>query len=236
MKFDDRTLEVLKNYMNINTSMLFDVGNKLSIVSKAKVSTYKLDFEIPSKFIIYDMPRLLNVLMSYSQPNIEVTDSYITISEMDENISKSRKVKYILTSLDLEKSLFPLRIKDIKLPSSGIFFNLNREDLKFINKMIKTLNLSNLVIFGEDGILRIQGMESNNTIQDVFEIELGTTSYTFGASIKKENFILIEDTYDVTVFIKNRGNTTEGMVHFIDSETKRLEYMIALENNSYLKE
>ena len=59
MKFSDVTLDVLKNFSSINSSMLFRSGNTIRTISPQKTIMAKatVDTDFPKRFAIYNLDR-----------------------------------------------------------------------------------------------------------------------------------------------------------------------------------
>ena len=64
MKLSDSTLSLLKNFSNINQSLLFKEGNSLRTISVMKniLAEATITEEIPKDFGIYDLNQFLNGL------------------------------------------------------------------------------------------------------------------------------------------------------------------------------
>ena len=64
MKLSESTLLLLKNFKDINQSILFKKGNKLRTISVMKniLAEATISEEIPTDFGIYDLSQFLNVL------------------------------------------------------------------------------------------------------------------------------------------------------------------------------
>ena len=62
MKLSDSTLTLLKNFSNINQSILFKEGNSLRTISVMKniLAEATIDEDFPKDFGIYDLNQFLN--------------------------------------------------------------------------------------------------------------------------------------------------------------------------------
>ena len=69
MKLSDSTLTLLKNFSNINQSLLFKEGNSLRTISVMKniLAEATIDEEFPKDFGIYDLNQFLSFLPSTPQ-------------------------------------------------------------------------------------------------------------------------------------------------------------------------
>ena len=68
MKLSDKTLSILKNFKEINQSILFKQGNKLRTISVMKniLAEATVTEEFPKDFGIYDLTQFLNGLTLYN--------------------------------------------------------------------------------------------------------------------------------------------------------------------------
>jgi len=78
MKLSDKTLNILKNFSNINQSILFKQGNKLTTISVMKniLAECTIQEEIPKDFGIYDLNQFLNGLSLYQNPELDNCSSF----------------------------------------------------------------------------------------------------------------------------------------------------------------
>ena len=124
MKLSDSTLTLLKNFSNINQSLLFKQGRSLRTISVMKniLAEATIDEELPQDFGIYDLNQFLNGHAVHNDPELDFTksDSYVVIRE-----GKSRS-KYFYAD---PKVIITPPDKTLTLPSEDIAFVLNTQDL-----------------------------------------------------------------------------------------------------------
>ena len=80
MKISESTQLVLRNFANINQSLLLKPGNRISTMSVMRNILASADVEetFPVEFGIYDLPRFLGNLSIY--PELEFNDKYVLMS------------------------------------------------------------------------------------------------------------------------------------------------------------
>ena len=90
MKFDNATLQILKNYSTINHAILFQPGNVISTISSSKTVMAKATIEqtIPSSFAIYELSKFLATLSLFNDPDLKIEENRVVISE------GKRKINY----------------------------------------------------------------------------------------------------------------------------------------------
>ena len=75
MKLSEKTLTLLKNFSNINQSILFKQGSSLRTISVMKniLAEATIDEDLPTDFGIYDLGQFLNGLALHNRPDLSVT-------------------------------------------------------------------------------------------------------------------------------------------------------------------
>ena len=80
MKLSEKTLQVLKNFSNINQSILIRPGNVIKSVTELK--TIFARAEVPEtfeqEFAIYDLPQFLGTISLFSDPELDFHEKYVT--------------------------------------------------------------------------------------------------------------------------------------------------------------
>lgn len=75
MKLSNKTVSILKNFSNINESILFKKGNTLSTISVMQniFAEVEIEEDIPKDFGIYDLGQFLQTLDLYQSPELDFT-------------------------------------------------------------------------------------------------------------------------------------------------------------------
>lgn len=218
MKLSDDTITVLKNFSNINKSILIKKGSKLKTISVLKniYAVADVGEEFGKDFAIYDLNEFLNGLSLHQDPEFDFTnDSYLTIKE------GKRKVKYFYA--DPEVIVSPPD-KDIDLPSEDVCFQLEHSQLDKLIKASAVYKLPDLSAVGEAGVIRLVVRDKNNDTSNEYSITVGETDSTFVFNFKVENIKIIPGSYDVVVSKKLSAR-------FVNQKYN-LKYFIALEPDS----
>ena len=137
MKLSDNTVTLLKNFSNINQSILIKKGSKIKTISVLKniYAVADVEEEFSKDFAIYDLNEFLNGLGLHQDPDLDFTnDSYLTIKE------GKRKVKYFYA--DPAVIISPPEDKDIDLPSEDVCFQLEHSQLDKLIKDRKSTRLN----------------------------------------------------------------------------------------------
>jgi hypothetical protein len=218
MKLSDDTITVLKNFSNINKSILIKKGSTLKTISVLRniYAVADVGEEFNKDFAIYDLNEFLNGLSLHQDPEFDFSnDSYLTIKD------GKRKVKYFYA--DPEVIVSPPD-KDIDLPSEDVCFQLEHSQLDKLIKASAVYKLPDLSAVGESGVIRLVVRDKNNDTSNEYSITVGETDDTFEFNFKVENIKIIPGSYDVVISKKLSAK-------FIN-EKYNLKYFIALEPDS----
>ena len=222
MKLSDSTLTLLKNFSNINQSILFKQGKSLRTISVMKniLAEATINEELPKDFGIYDLNQFLNGLSLHNNPDLDFTnDNYVVIRE-----GRSRS-KYFFA--DPNVIVCPPE-KTIELPSEDVSFELKTEQLDKLLKAAGIYQLPDLSAIGEDGVVKLVVRDKKNETSNDFAVVVGETEGKFVFNFKVENIKLIPGSYDVVVSSK--------LISKFTCREHDLSYYIALEPDSSYEE
>ena len=220
MKINQNTLDILKNFSEINTNILIKPGTELSTISTMRNIFAKATIAeaFDSEFGIYDLNEFLAVVSSTNKPELKLEDKFMTISAEG---SKS-KVKYFYS----DPSVIVSPTKEVNMPEADVTFSLSQANLTQLQKMAAILKTPDLALEGTNGgdiVLKV--CDKKNDTSNNFDIVVGenaTADYTF--YFKVENMKMISGDYDVSV-------SSKSISHFKNTKLP-IEYWIALEPDS----
>jgi hypothetical protein len=84
MKLSDSTVTLLKNFSNINQSLMFKQGNSIRTISVMKniLAEATITEDLPKDFGIYDLNQFLNGMSLHKDPELDFENtSYVVIRE-----------------------------------------------------------------------------------------------------------------------------------------------------------
>ena len=218
MKLSEKTLTLLKNFSNINQSILFKQGNSLRTISVMKniLAEATIDEDLPTDFGIYDLGQFLNGLALHTRPELDFqNEGYVYIKE------GRMRSKYFFAD---PKVIVTPPEKEITLPSEDVSFTLSTDQLDKLLKAAGIYQLPDLTVVGRNGVVKIQVRDRKNDTSNDFAITVGETDSTFSFNFKVENIKILPGTYDVVVSKKLLSRFT--------SQNYNLKYYIALEPDS----
>ena len=218
MKLSEKTLTLLKNFSNINQSILFKQGSSLRTISVMKniLAEATIDEDLPTDFGIYDLGQFLNGLALHTRPELDFqNEGYVYIKE------GRMRSKYFFAD---PKVIVTPPEKEITLPSEDVSFTLSTDQLDKLLKAAGIYQLPDLAVVGKNGVVKIQVRDKKNDTSNDFAITVGETDDAFEFNFKVENIKILPGTYDVVVSKKLLSRFT--------SQNYNLKYYIALEPDS----
>lgn len=218
MKLSESTVSLLKNFSSINQSILFKEGQKLRSISVMKNILVEANVveEFPKDFGIYDLNQFLNSISLNSSPDLDFdNEQYVLIKE-----GRSR-TKYFFA--DPSVIVAPPE-KDITLPTEDVCFQLTSQQLEKLKKASSILQLPDISVIGEDGVVKLVARDKKNDTTNSHEIIVGETDNTFIFNFKEENLKIIPGNYDVVV--------SEKLLSCFSNQNVEVKYWIALEPDS----
>jgi len=222
------TIETLKNFAEINQSLIIEAGDTIKTVSEQTnvLAKAKLGQSFPQDFAIYDFNKFLGVLSLFAEPQFDFSEKSIKIqSSVDANnfVAGDSVAEYQFANMSLFENERKILAKDINLPSEEAVFRLEEKYLSSIMRAAAVMSLPEIAVVANDGKLKIQAIEAKTSI-DSYAVELGVSTSNFKMIFKIENLKLMRGSYDVKI-------SDKGLGHFKNID-RDLEYWIATEQTS----
>ena len=213
----EQTLQVLKNYSTINSSILIREGNELKTISVGEnaLAQYSCEESFPQTFGIYDLNQFLAGLTLFQNPVLEFdNENYVTIR------SRGRSAKYFFS--DPEITLKSAPEKNINFPGADIDFNITWEDITSLQKAAAVYNLTDLVFKSEDNQISLYLRDSENeTSNDYCQTIAGDTTGDYELVLIVEHLRLQPGDYHVKVskhLVSEWRHTRLDLVYYIALE------------------
>ena len=217
MKLSSNTTNILKNFSQINQSILIKQGNKLKTISVMKniLAEAEIEEEFEKDFAIYDLNQFLSGLSLYDSPDLDFGESYLTIRD------GRRRAKYFFADPDVIVS--PPE-KEISLPTRDVCFTVATQQLDKLLKAAALYQVPDLSAVGRNGKVELVVRDKKNDTSHEFSEEVGETEDEFMFNFKVENIKIIPGTYEVVI-------SSKLLAEFTNKNTD-LKYYIALEPDS----
>ena len=214
-----KTLDVLKNFSTINSSIVFRKGSTVRTISNAENILAKFTGEevFPSDFAIYDLSQFLSGISLFNDPQLEFTTSDFV------NIKGGRQsAKYYFSDPEITLKCAPE--KNVNFPGSDLQFNLSSDDLLALQKASAIYSLPDLTFFSEEGsdTIKLILRDKENDTSNTYDLTLaGSTTGTFSLDLKIENIRVLPGDYTVKVskhLISKWTNTDVDLTYYIALE------------------
>ena len=215
----NKTIDVLKNFATINSSIVFRKGSTVRTISNAENVLAKFTGEevFPADFAIYDLSQFLSGISLFNDPQLEFTSSdFVSIR------GGRQSAKYYFS--DPEITLKSAPEKNVKFPGADLQFNLTGEDLIQLQKASAVYSLPDLTFESEEGensiklILRDKENDTSNTYEQSIS---GCCTGTYSLDVKIENIRVLPGDYSVKVskhLISEWTNTNVDLTYYIALE------------------
>ena len=220
MKLSEKTTNILKNFSNINTSILFKEGNVVRTISNMKniYAEATVDENFPRDFGVYDLPQFLNGLNLHRQADLNFdNEKYLVIKE-----GKSRS-KFFFAA---ESTIVTPPDKRITITREEINFSIDTNQLDKLLKAAAVFDAPDLSAVGKDGTIELVVRDKKNDTSNDYSVNVGETDSEFVCNFKVENLKMISGSYDVCLSREKSG------IGRFTSRDYDLTYYIALEPDS----
>jgi len=238
MKFSEPQMDILGLFMNINPSIMFKPGQKVSTISNNRNilgSCVFKDIEFERKAPIYDLGNMMKTIKVLSRNTSSTPDVNFDEKFVDISLARSRMKYYYAEERMI--TVPPEKINSLGEPA--ITTEIFNEQLFQIFSAAASYQLPDLCFQGKNGILYAIVTDKRNSTANTLEIELGETDREFCFCMKIENMAVVMsggtpcravkgfkvDLYEQKV-AKLYGIVSEN------SSVQNLELMIALEPDS----
>jgi len=221
MKLSKHTLNMLKNFSDINMSIEIKEGNILRTVSVQKniLAQAELEDSFPQDFAIYELNRFLGAVSLFDDPEFQFNGK-------SANIGTTRhSVDYVYC--DPSMIVTPPE-NNITFPDPEVKFVLSQDAFSQVMKASNVLGTPEIAVEGGPApadSIRIKALDVNNDSTDTFQVVLDEHSGDkFRFVFKTENMKMVPGNYDVEI-------SSKGISHFT-LQGQNLQYWIATESTS----
>lgn len=215
MKFNTRTLQILRNFSTINQSIVFKPGNQVTTLSPTKsvMARATVDTQFDSSFAIFDLPNLLGAMTLFEDPELTSDSRVLEIRE------GGRRMNYVLADPSL---VVEPPAKDVVLPSPEVHFTLTNDEFSRIMKALAVIGAPQLAVTGDGETMYFETHNEKNPSESTYRVEVGKTDKKFKLIFLAENVKMMPGDYQVQI-------SSRGLSHFKGTD---IEYWIAIEHTS----
>jgi hypothetical protein len=192
MKLSARTVAVLKNFATVNPSILVKPGSRLATLAPSKkiLAKAEVDETFDREFGIYDLPRLINGLSLFKDPEITLGESSLVVS------GEGRSLRYTYSN---PSAIVAPPDKEVKLPSIDAEFHLPAGAIQGLLKAGGILGSPDIRISSDGSRIVASVLDVKNPTSNAYDVELEGRAEEFSVTFKTDTFKFITNDYDVTV-------------------------------------
>ena len=212
-----KTLDVLKNFASINSSIVFRKGSTVRTISNAEniLAKYTAEEVFPVDFAIYDLSQFLSGITLFNDPQLEFANNdYVSIR------GGGRAAKYYFS--DPEITLKSAPEKNVKFPGADIQFNITGDELVSLQKASAVYSLPDLTFDTTGDAIKLILRDKENDTSNTYEQSTsGDFTGKYSLDVKIENIRLLPGDYTVKI--------SKHLISEWTNQTTDLTYYIALE-------
>ena len=212
-----KTLDVLKNFSSINSSIVFRQGSTVRTISNAEniLAKYTAEETFPVYFAIYDLSQFLSGITLFSDPQLEFANNdFVSIR------GGGRYVKYYFS--DPEITLKSAPEKNVKFPGADIQFNITGDELVSLQKASAVYSLPDLTVDTTGDTIKLILRDKEHDTSNTYEQSTsGDFTGSYSLDVKIENIRLLPGDYTVKI--------SKHLISEWTNQTTDLTYYIALE-------
>lgn len=222
MQLSNATIQLLQNFKTINSHLVIEPGNRLSTISDGLniIATSEVAETFPTKIGIYDLAEFLTVLGLVSDPQIEITEQFATISDLAGRV----KVKYFFSSP--ENLTTPKKLID--MPAPEVTFALDQNTLNSLKRAAGAFGMTTVSITGTHNLITLSIVDEENSTSNQFSIDVpgSAKSTDFNFIVDITNLRLLPADYEVAISSRRISSFKSTNLE------KQVTYWIALEKSS----
>jgi hypothetical protein len=219
MKLSTSTLDILKNFADINPNLVVKCGEPLSTISEAKniMASAEITEVFTSGFGIYDLNEFISMFNLMSDPDLTFNDSSVQFAS-----GRSRA-----TYRFADPSVLTTPKSKITMPGADLTVTISSDILTQIRKAAGVLKHSIVSIQGDKGTVTLSVVDPKNSAANTFSVvidESNPQTNSFDLQFLISNLKVIPGDYTVKISSKLISHWTHAAAP--------VNYYIALEKSS----
>tara|TARA_B100001996_G_scaffold175121_1_gene133688 strand:- start:1077 stop:1769 length:693 start_codon:yes stop_codon:yes gene_type:complete len=218
------TYDLLKNFSNINRSIVIEPGSKISTISINKniLARASVPEDFPNQMAFYDLSTFLGGVSLIDSPELIVDDKKCRVK------SKNGRSSTTFYYADPDIITTP-PTKEFAVPDTVASFDLSSETLMTIERAAKLYMVPDLCLYTKDGQMLLTVTDRKNDTSNSFEIAVGEDTREYCYCFKVENLKVISQAQRSATSVNYVVNISEKKVAHFKGQNLDVEYFIALE-------
>jgi hypothetical protein len=225
MKLSPETIEILKNFSNINNSIVISPGNVIRTINEERNVFAKATVQetFPVDVPIYELRQFLNIFTLHKDADVDFSNEHYILVEQ----GKTRMKFYYADLYSLSRNI-NLPSEDYELKNSILSFNLDSHVIEKVRKAANMYGLTDLSLIGSEGKVELVVHNKEDVSSKSYNIEIGETDNDFSLNFIEKNIMTLPGSYQVDI----ARFSTNAFASKFTNLNQSLEYVIALEPDS----
>ena len=221
------TYDLLKNFSNINKSIVIEPGSKISTISLNRniLARATVPEDFPHQMAFYDLSTFLGGISLIEQPELDIDERRCRVK------SKNGRSSTTFFYADPDIITSPPK-KEFSLPDTITSFDLPSETLITIERAAKMYMVPDLCLSTSNGKMILSVTDKKNDTSNAFEIEVGEDDREYCFCFKVENLKVMSQAQRSATSVNYSVNISDKKVAHFKGQNLDVEYFIALEPDS----
>ena len=222
MKISDGTMDVLRNFATVNSSLAVKKGSLLRTISEQKniLAQATINESFPVDFAVYELNQFLGFVSLFDDPELNFNNDYVKVTD-----ANSREGNYTYTDPTM---ITQPPEKNISVDDAEVKVSMQSDDYKNVVKAAHALQLPDIVIRSDGETVSIVATDVKNPTSNDYSCLVGDTNSKFKMIFKTEKFKFLDGDYEVVLSSKGVG--------YFKNVNLAVEYWFATEAGSEYEE
>jgi hypothetical protein len=218
MQISQATLQILKNFAQINTNILVREGSELRTISTMRdiFAVAKVEEDFPQEFAIYDLTSLLALLSLGENQEVEFGDLSLKI------VKDAGEFEYFYADPSI---IVAPPNKNITV-DDHFKFSLSKDELVTITKAAAIVSAPAISFIGKNGKVTLSVGDPKTPASNSYKKVVGETEHDFNLELAVGNLKVIPDNYEVTLSKKK--------FVYLNNDERGLKYWLACDPKSVI--
>ncbi len=226
MKISAATIEILKNFADINPGIVINPNSNIVRTISRSISIFgeaSIPETFPEKISLYKMDGLLTALAFTKDPEINVHSNYLEV------VGKGFRTKVVFSPEEMIEGFKSGAPKGANFPNAVLNFTLSEEALSQVLGVAGKLQLDTIEVTNRNGVLTLRAYDKIQATENDFELDIGDLAEKYNVPFrfifKKDNLVMLPGTYQVSVSVEKPVarftlvSTNTSLIYYIVTET-----------------
>jgi hypothetical protein len=196
MKIDNETIEILKNFSQINNQIYVKKGNVIRSMERGKtiLAESKLPFTFDIDFAIYDLNKFLLTINLFKNPELIFEEKFVKICD------ERKSIDYFYANPETLDDSTVKALNNVKETEILDKISISYETLVNVKNISSTLDLECLMIEADGKNISFHMNKNNNQSAGNYKEIIGPTDKTYKIVANKIKHKMLKDDYEMIIF------------------------------------